>query len=435
MKLFALPALWLPALADPFCDESFRRGCFKQYPFKGCCNGGQCQSAKNKTTCHWAVDIGACCPELEGKFVVDPEPECEKACLALGKNSFTIQDFCPGSSLENSVKPCRAAHESWSNAFQLYKKKHKESEHVCKPNAVAECKWNYSGVQDDIKGGSFRFPANEKGCFDVCNELGSLLQHAKESYCNILSHTQHTCSSAFECFKNPHSNGCEGLKEVQSLCGSTVASLLRSNVTLENSFTAAQTLQKAAMPSQFLDDMDLHDDDYCDKAFQKGCWKKEPFDTCCSECSGGWHDFSWQCTWDYQFKWTDPKAVSVTVSVTSPKHNQSTADNCGKTCQCQKACTTLGDSSNNPCWYCDTPDEWKNLKLDCPEAFEYTRPDWCNNCNAKEVLLATEEPLRRDPVLAAAGATMVLVAMVAIVATLKSRWHVGEDGHQGLLHS
>lgn len=449
MKLLTLPALWLPALADTDCAEAYRRGCFKHFPFKGCCNGGQCQSAHFGTKCHWEVDVGPCCPELTGEFLVDPEPECENACLALGKNSFTIQDFCPGSGLEKLVRPCRAAHESWSKAFQNYKKNQKTSQGVCSSNAVATCFFNYSGITTSLKGGQFNFPAKEEGCFEVCEKLGSSLrsegdESSKEAYCGILNSAQQTCSSAFECFKNPSSDGCQGMKEAQSVCGSTIAGLLRSNATVENSLTAAHSLQGAAMRSQFLSGMDLHEDDkYCDQAFQEGCWKTKPFSSCCSDCSGGCNEFEWKCTWDYQFKWEDPtekleKDVSFQHSnCASAGENQShgTEETCDKTCSCRKACTLLSDPTNNPCWYCDTPEQWKNVKLDCPEAFTYDRPGWCKICNAKEVLLATEEPLRRDPVLAAAGATMMLVALVAIVATLKSRWHVSEDGHQGLLHS
>lgn len=435
-RVLSLAAFWLPAFADTDCAEAYRRGCYKRSPFKGCCQGGQCQSATESIKCRWAINQ-PCCPELEGEFPVNPEAECESACLALGRTGLTARDFCPGSELEASLSACPAAHDSWSRAYQKYSHNNRTREGLCSPNAMATCSWSYPGskeAEDVTKGGYFNFPMDEVACFDVCTELGGwgissdIAGGGKSEYCNMFKGMfepgKYNCPSAARCFNDTSLPGCQGLKHAYSICGGTVAGV------------ASQSLRKAAMSIQVLDGVDL--DDYCNQAYQDGCWKADEFSGCCSECSTGEHEFSSWCKWNFRFKWGQASSDSqqITHRVDIPEDLQGSVDSCGQACPCQAACRYLGDPKNNPCWYCNTPEQWKDAKLNCPAAFNFTvDPGWCSSCNAKGVLMASDELLARNPVLAAAGATMTFVAMVAIVATLKSRWHVDEDGHQALLQS
>jgi len=177
--------------------------------------------------------------------------------------------------------------------------------------------------------------------------------------------------------------------------------------------------------------------EFCQEAFQHQCWKEDEFAGCCDNCAEGTSTF--QCSWNFSYRWGPGEDARQTLK-------ELVIGNSSNACFCDKACEILGNPTNNPCWYCMDPphlppylpQKWLDMLQNmnaCPGAFKFPadrKPGWCTGCPLNPS--ATEElSPGRNTIFAAGGATFAFVAMLAVMAMLKSRRRTGEpllhEGH------
>jgi len=410
------------------CKLAYAHGCYAKPPFKSCCHGGACQGGYDKLTCKWGWEM-ACCSNIFDarfttfKFDAGSEIACQEACNALGDTSNYYLDYCPGGKIRAAVASCPAALRSLEQAFG--------TKEWCKSQRTMTCDWTYFWYSKVAKkklmvSASFHFEGSSTACVDACGALGQG-SNSQDMYCanTKLAEAVSRCPEAKASFDMNHGSWCKKKTGEVSLVQASGRHEIRPAVReLGSAAVRAPTLNQSIRSSPALSALAEHSDDYdqeCHHAFTKGCWKEEPFSSCCKVCSSASYAFS--CAWRFTFG-------DTTIG------KQMKAFKGEPWAGCQHACRVLGNQGNDPEDYCGDKrkllDQIKRC-VQAPGSLEKASADatWCKKSKATETMLSRPGQPRLGVVAAIAAA--LAAAAAALVVKRRARRFAGEEGYQQFL--